>query len=817
MFESSLDSENFFNWEEPLFPGESNFNRTQITQLLFSALGMETITEMFSPEAELNNLALLTSADTPQQTQSDFNTLPTLTTDALTGIILDPGNSLATALDLGILTGTQTHTEFVNVTDLSDYYQIYIENPSSLNIVLEGIGGDADIKLIQDINQNGLVEYNEVIDGSYNNTRSEQINIRNINPGFYYIHVTHWSGDINYTLSLTASTPIPIPPDFAGNTTPTAYDLGTGITPQLITEYVGDEDFSDYYRFTLDTPSSLNAFLDGVTGTASLSLGQDLDGNGWISYSEEIDWSYGSLTQPANVSASYLQPGTYYLQVYTFDDQVNYNLNLSTTIVAPLSPDLAGNTLSTAYPIGGLETPQVFTDAVNSGDTIDFYRFDLAADSILNLSLDQFTADADVAVIRDINGDGIANYTEILQTSTNPSIIPENLSANLIPGTYYIAVFQHQGDTQYHLNLSTTPTPPLGSNPGGNLPGFDANIGYGLIDANVAVAAAQGQPTAFVDVPDITSSAIWNNTTDLNQINVPEVWNQGITGEGVVVAVIDSGVDVNHPDLINNIWRNSDEIANNGIDDDLNGYVDDIQGYDFENNDNDPRDLDSHGTHVAGTIAAQRDGIDQTSTGTYEVSGVAYNAEIMPLRVFSDVGDYKTPEQQDTAVANGIRYAVDNGASVINMSLGLPFWTSAWLEFPQTNAALSYAKQNNVVAVIAAGNERDLGGTYPSEPALRATENLAIAVGAVDSSNQFAYFANPAGSFSGAYPYVVAPGIGVISTTPNHSYAGFNGTSMAAPYVTGVVALMQQANPNLTVTDISTLLSQSANITGIVV
>jgi subtilisin family serine protease len=692
MFESNLDSQTQAIWESQLFLPESNLDPIQAIKPLFSAESMTTITDDGSPEAELNGMALQQLELTPLETQPDSNGLPTSPTDALTGISLDPGNTLTTAQDLGSLTGTQTQTEWVSFTDWSDYYRISIENPSSLTITLEGIGGDADIQLIQDINQNGLVEYNEIIDGSYNLGSTEQINVSNLDPGFYYVHVAQWSGDINYTL------------------------------------------------------------------------------------------------------------------------------NLATVATIPLPSDLAGNTLSTARLTGGLETPQTFTDAVNNGDTIDFYRFDLTGDSSLNLSLDQLTADADVAVIRDINGDGIANYTEVLQTSTNPGIIPDSLSANLIPGTYYVAVFQHQGDTQYNLNLSTTPTAPLENDPGVGVPGFDANFGYGLIDASVAVAAAQGQPTAFSDVPDLTSSVIWNNTTDLNQINVPEVWNQGITGEGVVVAVIDSGVDVNHPDLINNIWRNTDEVANNGIDDDLNGYVDDVQGYDFEDNDNDPSDLDGHGTHIAGTIAAQQDGVDLTNNGTsYDVSGVAYNAEIMPVRVFSDVSGYKTPEQQDAAIASGIRYAVDNGASVINMSLGVPFWASAWLDFPQTNAALSYATENNVVAVISAGNEGDLGGTYPSEPALRATDGVAIAVGAVNSANQFVDFSNPAGSFFEVYPYVVAPGIEVFSTTPNNSYAGFNGTSMAAPHVTGVVALMQQANPNLTATEIATILTQSANPTGIVV
>jgi hypothetical protein len=670
MFESNLHSTNPFNLENFLFPEDYFLSGVDKIPALYSA---ET-----TPEVEFNYLS------TDDIIIPDYLPLPT--TDALTGINLEPGNTLVTARDLGDLIGTQTQVEFVDFNDWDDYYRIHIQNPSSLNLSLEGIGGDADLSLIQDLNQNGFVEYNEIIDVSYSFTNSEQINITNLSPGFYYVRVSQWSGATNYTLSLTTNPITPTLPDFAGNNLPTA-------------------------RF-----------------------------------------------------------------------------------------------------IGGLETPQTFSDFVSNGDPIDFYRFDLAADSNLNLNLDQLTADADVAVIRDINGDGLYNYTEILQTSTNSGIAPETLSANLIAGSYYVAVFQYEGDTPYNLTVSTTPTPSLpilSNDPATESIGFDVNFGYGLINAAGAVAAAVGQPTPFIDVPDLTSAVGFNNTTNLNQIQVPEVWNQGITGEGVVVAVLDSGVDVNHPDLINNIWLNADEVPNNGIDDDLNGYVDDVQGYDFEDNDNDPSDIDNHGTHVAGIIAAARDGVDFTRTGiAYEVSGVAYDAEIMPVRVFSDVGSYKTLEQQDAAIANGIRYAVDNGASVINMSFGMPFEFSTWLNLPLTNGALSYATENNVVAVVAAGNEGDLGATFPGEPALQAINGSAIAVGAVDSNGLFAEFSNPAG-FPSPYPYVVAPGVEILSTTPNDGYAGFSGTSMAAPHVAGVVALMQQANPNLTPSEIATLLAVS--------
>ncbi len=121
--------------------------------------------------------------------------------------------------------------------------------------------------------------------------------------------------------------------------------------------------------------------------------------------------------------------------------------------------------------------------------------------------------------------------------------------------------------------------------------------------------------------------------------------------------MVDTGVDYTHPDLDGNIWTNSREIAGNGVDDDGNGYVDDVHGWDFVGNDNAPLDADGHGTHVSGTIAAENNGVG--------ITGVAYNAKIMPVRVLDENGS-----GTNAAIAAGIRYAADNGARVINLSLG---------------------------------------------------------------------------------------------------------------------------------------------------
>ena len=295
---------------------------------------------------------------------------------------------------------------------------------------------------------------------------------------------------------------------------------------------------------------------------------------------------------------------------------------------------------------------------------------------------------------------------------------------------------------------------------------FRVADGYGTLDAAAAVAAATGRAS----LAPVSGNYSWNN--DL--INAPEAWANGITGQGVVVAVVDSGVDYTHSDLDQSIWRNTDEIANNGIDDDGNGYIDDVRGWDFVGGDRNPMDVDGHGTHVAGTVAAERNG-----TG---ITGVAYGAQIMPVRVLGADGSGSIRD-----VAQGIRYAADNGADVINLSLGSEFYT------PVLENAMRYATQQGAILVSASGNS---GLDSPDYPAQFATE-LGISVGAISRSGQVTGFSNGAG-YDSSLRHVVAPGANIRSTVPGEGYANFNGTSMATPHVAGTVALMLSANPNLT-------------------
>ena len=342
------------------------------------------------------------------------------------------------------------------------------------------------------------------------------------------------------------------------------------------------------------------------------------------------------------------------------------------------------------------------------------------------------------------------------------------------------------GETgNYTLSTSADDVSPVpkSDSPSPGVNGAFSNVyGYGQIDAAALVATALGQ-SAFNDVPNLGGDA-WG----LDQVRAPEVWAQGYTGQDVVVAVLDTGVDYNHVDLVDNIWVNTDEIANNGVDDDGNGYVDDIRGWDFAYDDNSPMDRDGHGTHVAGTVAA---------TGTNRAIGVAPDATILPVQVLDDEGGGFLSD-----IADGIIYAVDNGADVINLSLGGDFSSVI-------RNAIRYAWEQGVAVIMASGNEYSF---QPGFPARHAT-NWGIAVGAVDINRRTAPFSNLAGST--VLDYVVAPGVDIVSTTPGDRYEAFSGTSMAAPHAAGVAALLLSAVPTLTVNQLENLIIDTANPAGI--
>jgi hypothetical protein len=563
-----------------------------------------------------------------------------------------------------------------------------------------------------------------------------------------------WSNDDDFLTGQSNFVSFSSSVDLAGNTLATARAITVGSSTTSYTDWVGSTDTNNYYCFSLANSGNFNLGLTGMTADADVQL---LNSSGSV-----IASSLRGGSNPERITRQ-LSAGTYYIRVYCYTGNTNYNIAVS---AAPLAPvDLAGNTLATARAITVGSSTTSYTDWVGSTDTNDYYRFTLANSGNFNLGLTGMTADADVQLL---NSSG-----SVIASSTNVGTASESITSQLSAGTYYIRVYPYTGDTNYNLAVSATTATVT--------PGYSAISGYGLVNAAKAVAGALNQ-SPFANVPTFGGANDWG----VNLVNAPEAWARGYTGQGVVVAVLDTGVDRNHADLAGNIWTNAGEIANDGLDNDGNGYVDDVYGWNFANGNNNTLDGNRHGTHVAGTIAAANNGFGAT--------GVAYNSRIMPVKVLSDSGSGSY-----SGVAQGIRYAVDNGADVINMSLGGGSTDSA------VQSALQYASSRGVIVVMAAGNA---GAAQPGYPASSAT-SWGLAVGAVDSSNQMASFSNRAGSNS-SMRYVTAPGVQVYSTLPNGGYGFLSGTSMAAPHVAGVVALMLSANPNLTDAQVRQIITATA-------
>jgi len=337
-------------------------------------------------------------------------------------------------------------------------------------------------------------------------------------------------------------------------------------------------------------------------------------------------------------------------------------------------------------------------------------------------------------------------------------------------------------------------------------PAADLDAARAAYAADVAVAAAEFDMLMPIDLESNDFTQQWHlESTTGHDAHVTGGWNHSTGQSSVLLAIADSGVDWEHPDLAANIWTNTPEVNGTpGVDDDSNGLVDDVRGWDFVSSlggawpgedasvqDNDPRDFNGHGTHVAGIAAA----VTNNGIG---VAGVGWNCRIMALRIGGSIDSGGTEQGVVlmSAAASALNYARVKGASAFNCSWGSS--NSGGL-----GAAVSSAVAQGMVVVVAAGNDNGSGASYLS------SRGDCMDVAATNNADVKAGFSN-----YGPWVDVCAPGVNIYSTyfdhvaagAAQHTYTHLQGTSMAAPVVTGLVGLVKGSNPSLTGAQIRTLI-----------
>jgi len=259
-------------------------------------------------------------------------------------------------------------------------------------------------------------------------------------------------------------------------------------------------------------------------------------------------------------------------------------------------------------------------------------------------------------------------------------------------------------------------------------------------------------------------------------IKAPDAWGITTGSSAILIAIVDTGVQYTHPDLTANIWRNTGEILNNGIDDDRNGYIDDVNGWNFVAKNNNPMDDNGHGTHCAGVIAA-------AGNNNIGVTGVLWNAKIIPLKFLNATGNGYVSD-----AISAILYANRMGAHVISNS---------WGGTQYTQALKDAIDASNAVVVCAAGNSGANTDGKPQYPSAYSSSNI-ISVAATDSKDNLAGFSN----YGVSSVDLAAPGVTIRSTYKNGQYQYLSGTSMAAPFVSGVAGLIKASNPGMSKTQI---------------
>ncbi|MDB9491293.1 S8 family serine peptidase [Dolichospermum circinale CS-534/05] len=467
-----------------------------------------------------------------------------------------------------------------------------------------------------------------------------------------------------------------------------------------------------------------------------------------------------------------------------------------------------------------LENWTVFLDNNRNG-TLDQGEASTITDNQGNYSFDNLTAGA--YVVAQVLKQGWERTYPVQQNNTNPNpnqiLTPgvsvlgfssqSNLTANYAPNQVLVKLKSVISSLELNTlknNLGVTNTESI-SNLGIELWSFSK------LSVEAAIAQYSNnslieyiEPNYTISNSDISSlvvspndpqySSLWglNNTGQTGgksdaDIDAPEAWKISTGSKSIIIGVIDTGVDYTHPDLIGNIWKNPGEIPNDRIDNDGNGFIDDVHGYDFANNDGNPFDDHGHGTHVAGTIGAK-------GNNNLGVVGINWDIQIMPIKFLSGEGSGTT-----FGAIQAVNYATKMGVNLTNNSWGGGGFSQGLYD------AISAAGKAGQLFVAAAGNSSRNADQSPMYPAAYNLDNI-ISVAATDHNDNLANFSN----YGASSVDLAAPGVNILSTVPGNRYRSFNGTSMASPHVAGVAGLVWANNPSLSAKEVKQVLLDSVDV-----
>jgi hypothetical protein len=751
----------------------------------------------------------------------------------------------------------------VSNSNTSDTYRFSLTTPGVFTASISDLSADADIRLISDRNNNGIIDAGEVIAQSIRGSTLVDSLTQSLEAGTYFFQVYQFSGETQYRLQVVID-----PPDLAGNTLQEARTITVGTTPVEFNDFVGVNDANDYYRFNLVTASNFNLVLTGLDADADVEL---LSSDGRL-----IQRSKRPAINDETIN-TFLSAGTYYVRVFPDIAGTNYQLRLSTT------PATTPSTLiSTEFNAGALgNTPLTFTGALNQNNTLDTYRINLSTLSNLNITLSGLSPiapnNADIRIIRDSNNNGRVDPGEELARSALGVGQNEALNLNaLAAGTYFVQVYRINGATAYTLNLRPTPVSggtrifsgTLGADTFSYTAGYsrlvfsgNGNVDYGngsrdLLDLssfsslgaifnyadsnpttpNDGVLFNPGNGTRLFDgltlsngvqvlfegierirfsdrVIDVffqnqlPNDPLFNQQWNLHMMGVHNTWRFTQGSTNVLIGVQDTGLGTTtngsiHPDL-----RSTTILTDNYRDDFSDGIGD-----------------TSHGMGVQGIIAAA------TNNGI-GMSGINWNSPVYAIDVLGG-------ERTDRSIANAAQEMINEARRrgtqqrlVINMSLGVP--ESFDVNYHQD---LEQIVRNNrdVLFVITAGNYGHLGRSGIGSPGFLARNNdNVMAIGASwgrtdrDGNSrdpgqriQYSWWGSQYGdglTLMGPSEVISTLAINTVQGVQFDYYTDspsrpdqFNGTSAAAPNVTGVASLVWSVNPNLTATQVRQILSQTA-------